>query len=887
MTALAAQAQTLTQAKDRISLFREHLQKNREELDERFKADDSISDIIHSRAKTVDEVLRAAWGLYPWGEDIALVAVGGYGRGELHPYSDIDLLILLEDGNSEDYRDALESFIALLWDLNLDIGHSVRSIKQCIKTASEDITVATNIMESRTLAGNDQLLDTLLEATTPEKIWPSREFFRAKWDEQIARHRKYANSEYNLEPNVKSCPGGLRDIQMIGWIAKRHYGVESLSDLLPLGFLREEDLSILRRGRDYLWTIRYALHMLSGREEDRLLFDHQRELARRFGYEDDDARLAVEQFMQRYYRMALALGELNDLMIQHFDEAILRACEAETILELNPRFRVRNGHIEVTNKNVFKKTPTALMEIFVLMAQHDTVDGVRASTIRLIRDHRELVDDKFRADPRNRRFFMEILRSRNKVALTLRRMMRFGVLGKYLPEFGQIIGQMQHDLFHIYSVDAHTMELVKNLRRFTYPDHEEKFPVASRIVRRMDKPELLYLAGLYHDVAKGRGGDHSTLGAVDARVFCENHGLSNRDTNLVSWLVEKHLLMSATAQRKDISDPDVIRDFALEIGDQVRLDYLYALTVADINATNPTLWNSWRASLLRQLYAETKRALRRGLENVIDKQDWIVDTQRDAMRRLEDHGFEEEEVRAIWNDRGEDYFLRERADDVVWHTRAIARHHDMSKPLVLVKKSSNVDLEGATQIFVHTLEHDNLFAVVAATMEQLDLNIVDARIYSSTTGYSLDTFYVLDADGKPIGDDEGRCQTIVDFLREQIEHPDRFPEMISKRTPRQMRLFSTPTRTTMATDINKACSVLEVITPDRPGLLARVGRIFYEYEIKLMAAKITTLGERVEDVFFITNKKKQPIKDLKLCEDIQHAICKELDEQAAAQPNYT
>ncbi|MBB3045920.1 [protein-PII] uridylyltransferase [Litorivivens lipolytica] len=887
MSALAAQIQTLSKPKDRIALFREYLQKNREEMDQRFLAEDNISDIIHERASKVDDVLRAAWGLYEWGDDIALVAVGGYGRGELHPFSDVDLLILLENGNSEDYRDSLESFIALLWDLNLDIGHSVRSIKQCIKVASEDITVATNIMESRTLIGNEALLNTLLEETTPAKIWPSRDFFRAKWDEQIARHRKYANSEYNLEPNVKSCPGGLRDIQMIGWIAKRHYGVDSLSELLPLGFLREEDLSILRRGRDYLWTIRYALHMLSEREEDRLLFDHQRTLAGRFGYEDDDARLAVEHFMQRYYRMALALGELNDLMIQHFDEAILRACEAETILELNPRFRVRNGHIEVTNKNVFKKTPTALMEIFVLMAQHDAIDGVRASTIRLIRDHRELVDDKFRADPRNRRFFMEILRSRSKVALTLRRMMRFGVLGKYLPEFGQIIGQMQHDLFHIYSVDAHTMELVKNLRRFTYPDNEEKFPVASRIVRRMDKPELLYLAGLYHDIAKGRGGDHSTLGAVDAREFCENHGLSNRDTNLVCWLVEKHLLMSATAQRKDISDPDVIRDFALEVGEQVRLDYLYALTVADINATNPTLWNSWRASLLRQLYAETKRALRRGLENVIDKQDWIVETQQEAMGRLEDHGFEEDEVKAIWKDRGEDYFMRERAEDVVWHTRAIARHHDMSKPLVLVKKSSNVDLEGATQIFVHTLEHDNLFAVVAGTLEQLDLNIVDARIYSSTTGYSLDTFYVLDADGKPIGDDEARCKAIVDFLREQIEHPDRFPEMISKRTPRQMRLFSTPTRTTIATDINKGCSVLEVITPDRPGLLARIGRIFYEYDIKLMAAKIATLGERVEDVFFITNKKQQPIKDPELCKDIQRAICKELDEQAAAEPRYS
>ncbi|WP_372810201.1 [protein-PII] uridylyltransferase [Litorivivens sp.] len=887
MSTLATEAQALGEPKDRIALFRNYLQNHREQLDKRFEAKDNIRDIVKGRANAVDEVLRAAWSLYPWNEDIALIAVGGYGRGELHPYSDVDLLILLENSNSEDYRDSLESFIALLWDLNLDIGHSVRSIRQCVRTASEDITVATNIMESRTLAGNSALLEQLLTQTAPDKIWSSRDFFRAKWDEQIARHRKFANSEYNLEPNVKSCLGGLRDIQMIGWIAKRHYGVDSLAELLPLGFLREEDLSLLRRGQDFLWQIRYALHVLSGREEDRLLFDHQRTMARMFGYEDDDARLAVEQFMQRYYRWALALGELNDLMIQHFDEAILRACEAETILELNPRFRVRNGHIEVTNKNVFKKTPSALMEIFVLMAQNDAIDGVRAATIRLIRDHRDLVDDKFRADPRVRRFFMEILRSRTKVALTLRRMMRFGILGKYLPEFGQIIGQMQHDLFHIYSVDAHTMELVKNLRRFTYPDNEEKFPVASRIVRRMDKPELLYLAGLYHDIAKGRGGDHSSLGAVDARNFCENHGLSNRDTNLVCWLVEKHLFMSATAQRKDISDPEVIRDFSLEVGDQVRLDYLYALTVADINATNPTLWNSWRASLLRQLYAETKRALRRGLENVIDKQDWIVDTQREALKRLEDHGFEEEEVQSIWKDRGEDYFLRERSDDVVWHTRAIARHHDMSKPLILVKKSSNVDLEGATQIFVHTLEHDNLFAVVASTMEQLDLNIVDARIYSSTSGYSLDTFYVLDADGKPISDDEERCQAIVDGLRQQIEQPDRFPEFMSKRTPRQMRLFSTPTRTTMATDINKGCSVLEVITPDRPGLLARIGRIFYDYDIKLQNAKIATLGERVEDVFFITNKKQKPIKDPELCEKIQRAICKELDEQASAEPRFS
>ncbi len=857
---------------ERVSLY----------LNTRFEHGDNIRDLVHSRALFVDELLRGIWRRQSWGEcEPSLIAVGGYGRGELHPYSDIDLLILLPEDNDSCFANA-EGFVTFLWDIGLQIGHSVRTVSQCREAATADITVATNLMESRLIAGSQPLHLAMLAATGPDKIWPSREFFRAKWDEQIERHRKFGNTEYNLEPNVKSSPGGLRDIQMIAWVTKRHYGTQRLEELVERGFLSSDELNTLMHGRDFLWRIRYALHMIAKREEDRLLFDHQRTLAKMFGYEDTSSRLGVERFMQVYYRSALALGELNEVLMQHFDEAILRATEPENILEINTRFRVRNGYLEVTNDKVFEKTPSALLEIFVLMAQTKNIDGIRAATIRLIRDNAHLIDEDFRDDRRNTRQFLELLRSPYKVAQQLRRMNRYGVLGRYLPEFGNIIGRMQHDLFHIYTVDAHTLEVVKNMRRFQYDDALQKFPVVSRVVARLPKIELLYIAGLFHDIAKGRGGDHSTLGAQDVQAFCERHEINKRDTNLVSWLVEKHLLMSSVAQRQDISDPEVVRNFALEVADQLRLDYLFALTVADISATNPTLWNAWRASLLRQLYAETKRALRRGLETPVDKHEWIEEAQQAAIDQLEYLGFGEDELRELWANVGEDYFLREKVEDIVWHTQAIAQHRNRETPVVLVKESSEILFEVATQIFVHSRNRPHLFAMLAAAMEQLDLSIQDARLYNSDAGFIFYTFFVLDASGKPIADDAARIEHIKNFLREQLSKADLTPEIMRKRTPRQLRLFSMPTMTTLITDIKKHQSVLEVITPDRPGLLARIGRIFYRFEIQLQNAKITTLGERVEDVFFITDNQQRPIEDPELCQTIQDAIKKELDERATA-----
>ena len=847
-----------------------------------FRDGHDIVELIQLRAAFVDMLLGSIWDNIDWGDGrLTLAAVGGYGRGELHPHSDIDLLILV-DGDPADYQSPIEQFIALLWDIKLDIGHSVRTLADCLEAATADITVVSSLMESRLIRGEEAQLTTMRAAIGTEHIWPSADFFRAKWEEQRQRHSKYADTEYNLEPNVKGSPGGLRDLQTIGWIALRHYGINDPKALQELDFLTEDELSILLNGRNFLWRVRYALHMVTGREEDRLLFEHQRELAGMFGYEDSDMRLAVEQFMQQYYRWALALGQLNEVLMQHFDQVILRADTAEEVVEINGNFQIRSGYIEARSASTFRDDPSALLEVFLHCGQNEAIVGVHIATIRLIREHRELIDDNFRQQPKNRRLFMEILRSPHKLARQLRRMNRYGILGKYLPEFGRIVGQMQHDLFHIYTVDAHTLEVIKNMRRFLYPEYQERFPVTSRVASRLPKIELLYIAGLYHDIGKGRGGDHSTLGAIDGRRFCENHEVSEEDTDLVCWLIENHLLMSGVAQRKDISDPEVIQEFAELMGDETHLDYLLALTVADITATNPTLWNAWRGSLLRQLYTETRRALRRGLEHHIDKQEWITQVQRKALDQLEDRGFIEEEIEKLWADSSEDYFLREQVEDIVWHTESIAQHFDKESPLVLIKPGGQLQGASATQIFIHAPARDYLFAVIAAALEQLGLSVHDARVYSSVDQMALDTFFVLDANGSSIANDHERLDHIVRYLTEQLGDRDRYPEIVARRTPRQVKAFSIPTRTTMTIDPVKQVSVLEVVTPDRPGLLARIGRIFIEFDIVLQAAKITTLGERVEDVFFITDDQQQPLVDEALCAAIQAAICKELDEQAAA-----
>ncbi|MBD2838162.1 [protein-PII] uridylyltransferase [Pseudomonas sp. JM0905a] len=863
-----------------IAAFKKAIRQAREVLDNRFASGRDIRRLVEDRAWFVDQILRAAWGRFGWSEDadIALLAVGGYGRGELHPFSDIDLLILLDSADHEVFREPIEGFLTLLWDIGLEVGQSVRSVAECAEEAQADLTVVTNLMESRTIAGPEHLRQRMLEVTSPEQMWPSKHFFLAKRNEQKARHAKYNDTEYNLEPNVKGSPGGLRDIQTILWVARRQFGSLNLHGLVQQGFLMESECSMLASSQEFLWKVRYALHMLAGRAEDRLLFDHQRKIASLLGFEDGDGKLGIERFMQKYYRVVMGVSELSDLINQHFEEVILRAGETGQAQPLNSRFQLRDGYIEVTHPNVFKRTPFAMLEIFVLMAQHPEIKGVRADTIRLLRDSRHLIDDDFRKDIRNTSLFIELFKSTQGIHRNLRRMNRYGILGLYLPEFGQIIGQMQHDLFHIYTVDAHTLNLIKHLRKLKWPELAEKFPLASKLIDKLPKPELIYLAGLYHDIGKGRGGDHSELGAVDAEIFCARHQLPVWDSRLVAWLVQHHLVMSTTAQRKDLSDPQVIYDFARLVGDQTRLDYLYVLTVADINATNPSLWNSWRASLLRQLYTETKRALRRGLENPLDREEQIRQTQTAAIDILVRNGIDQDEAEQLWSQLGDDYFLRHTANDVAWHTEAILQHPAGNDPLVLIKETAQREFEGATQIFIYAPDQHDFFAVTVAAMSQLNLNIHDARIITSTSQFTLDTYIVLDADGGRIGENPARIREIREGLIDALKNPDEYPAIIQRRVPRQLKHFAFPPQVTISNDAQRPVTILELIAPDRPGLLARIGRIFLEFDLSLQNAKIATLGERVEDVFFVTDANNQPLSDPELCLRLQEAIVSQLSD---------
>ena len=811
---------------------RETLLKGQQRLDDAF-ADTPIRELVAARAALVDGVLIAAWRFFSLDRDSnsALVAVGGYGRGELHPHSDVDLMILSATKPCSATCDNLEKFIAFLWDIGLEIGHSVRTLDECVALARDDITIATNIMEARTLIGDDNLRAVLAERTGPQQMWPSDQFFEAKRQEQDARHAKFSYTEYSLEPDLKNAPGGLRDLQTIAWVAKRHFGADSLDDLVEVGFLTIDEHSVLNKCQDYLWRLRWLLHQINGRNENRLLFDYQRQVAGRLGHQDNNNNLAVEQSMKNYYRVALAISVMNELLLQLFDELILQVGKKDRVQPLNRRFQVHNDYLEVTEENTFQRYPSALIEAFVLLGQNPEIKGIRASTARLMIQNRKMIDEGFRQDSRNTSLFMELLRAPHALFTQLRRMKRYGILGQYLPEFGRIIGMMQYDLFHIYTVDFHTLTVIKHMRRMRYDSAREQLPLAHEVFYRLPKPELLYIAGLYHDIAKGRGGDHSTLGADDAIAFCQRHGLTNWDTKLIAWLVKNHLLMSVTAQRKDISDPDVVHEFARKVGDLVHLDYLYTLTVADINATNPNLWNSWRASLLRQLYRETRRALRRGLNNPIDKQDWVDETRDTALKLLEQRQVDRSAIEQLWSGIGDEYFLRENAADIAWHTEAILSRPDPKAPLVLTRESSGVQFEGGTQLFIYTPDTENLFATTVSAIDQLGLTIVDARIITSADGFTLDTYVVLDEQGTPIGEDWPRLEAIRTGLTEALSDPSRFPDILQRRMPRRHRHFNVPTQVVISNDIINDRTTVDIQTLDRPGLLARIGRSFAEFNL--------------------------------------------------------
>ncbi len=909
--------------------LRAELERRGAELRERFEAGAPASEVTAARAAAVDGALRAAWdGLGLGGDgDAALVAVGGYGRGELHPGSDVDLLVLLgrRRGFAPKRRrpdGRIEAFVALLWDIGLEVGHSVRSVRECASAARGDLTVITNLVEARLLAGPPALFEKMREAVAPARMWPAGEFFRAKEREQRERHLGYRDSRYRLEPNVKEGPGGLRDLQTVAWVARRLFGPgggapdPGLRDLFDHGFLTEEEFRELRDGRHFLWQVRTALHHLARRREDRLLFELQIAVAERFGYRDAAHNLAVEQFMKRYYRTIQSLSRLNEMLLQLFRERFLdgggdgtaaapggraaRGARGE-VRPLNRRFQVRGGQLETVGEDVFRRRPFALLELFLLLQQDPAIDGVRAATIRQVRRHLHLVDDEFRADLACRSLFLEILREPHGLAHALRRMHAYGVLGRYLPEFGRIEGLMQFDLFHVYTVDEHLLRTVSHLRRFALPEHRGELPHCADLFATLPKPELLYLAGLFHDIAKGRGSDHSEDGAREAAAFCERHGLGAFDSGLVAWLVRHHLAMSTTAQREDLSDPDVIRRFAGQVGDEVRLDYLYLLTVADIRATNPSLWTDWKDALLRDLHQGARRVLLHGVDAPPPTAEELARACREeARRRLAgDVGGESggdggdgdapggtgrasgsgapDGAEALWETLETDYFVRTAPEAVAWHTaEALAAG---ARPLVAVRTWRK-----RTEAFFRVPDRDHLFAAAAATLERLGLTVVDARVFTTGAGLSFDSFTVAESDGRPI-EDAARREDIRRELARALEDPRAAAGRAGGRRPRrQLESFDIPVRVAFDDRPAGGYTVMEVACADRPGVLSRIGQALARSGVSVHGAKIATFGERAEDVFRIAGRDGRPL-DEREREALRTEVLRALE--APAQPPVT
>lgn len=835
--------------------IRAALKQASDQLDEMFVSNTPIRELVNGRAEIVDALLQALWKSHIDDQmDIALVAVGGYGRGELHPASDIDLLILLGQEDNAELAMSLSSFITLLWDIGLYVGQSVRTLQECRDEAKKDISVTTNLMEARFLCGNSKLVEEMVEQTGPQNLWPSELFFKAKVKEQQQRHVKYDDTAHSLEPNIKEGPGGLRDMQMIGWVAKRHFCVPSLSGLVKHRFLTESEYQSLKKEEAHLWRVRYALHMTAGRAEDRLLFDYQRTLATLFGHEDDEVELGVEKFMQRYYLAVTQLERLNEILLQYFQETILLHNQLQPPCIINNRFQTRNGYLEVRDKQLFSHRPIIMLELFLLMTQDSSIKGVRASTIRQIREHLHLIDNRFRTNHKAQRLFLEILKQPQGVFHALRRMNRYGILAAYIPDFSNIVGRMQYDLFHVYTVDTHTLFVIRNLRRFTVAEHHDEFPSCSAVIARIPRQELLMLAALFHDIAKGRGGDHSQLGEAIAYEFCCQHGLDEEDSRLVAWLVRSHLVMSMTAQRKDLEDPSVVNEFAQLVETPERLDYLYLLTVADMRATDPKRWNSWKGSLLNQLHRSTHLALTTDIDAQTRNARNIAMKKQQALKQLQQH-YPSSEISEHWDSLSDNYFLQNDIDGIAWQTSLFFDHMHQSQPQVHIK---TIGTHGSSEILIVDSDRENLFAITTGLLDQLGLNIMHARIETGRENTTINSFVVLESDGSPISG-EIREDEIMQRLLQGLQAPEPSRVNDSGFRSRESRHFEVETRVNFSQDEARERTIMRIQAADRPGLLAKIGAAFCKCGIRLHSAIIATIGAEVDNSFFITDSSNQPL----------------------------
>ena len=836
--------------------------------------------LVRQKSDLIDHVLRHCFkAMVDSGNpgSCDLIAVGGYGRSELLPGSDIDLMILVDKKPSREIQQKLSIFLTFLWDIGLEVGHSVRTIKDCVREGKADITVITNMIESRLVYGDESRYQRFQDAISPHRIWSSRRFFEAKLEEQHNRHLRYNDTAYNLEPNIKEGPGGLRDIQIIGWVAKRHFGAKSLRELVDYEFLTETEYQLLSAGQNHLWKVRFALHRLAKRREDRLLFDYQNQLAEEFGFTKGEHNLAIEQFMQQYYRTIMELERLNEMLLQIFREEILLTDTQKKVTPINERFVLRNKYIEVRHPDVFKQHPPALVELFLQISINEQCEGVTASTIRLVREHLYLIDEAFRSNKEVNRLFMQLMSAPNGLTHQMRRMNSYGFLAAYIPAFGKITGRMQYDLFHAYTVDQHTIFVIRNLRRFALEKHEDEFPFCNLVFSKLENPCLLYLAALFHDIAKGRGGDHSVTGADEATQFCLQHNLNRKEIRIVSQLVRDHLLMSVTAQRKDISDPDVVREFARKLGSMNMLNYLYLLTVADIRSTNPNLWNNWKDALLKQLYHSAKQVIRRGIDNAPDIENIIQENRDAAFEVMADLPYSLDQINALCDQLPGDYFLRHHPLEIEWHVKTILGNPG-KQTLVNIRQAKYTK---TTKVFVYSDEFPYVFSQVTGTLGALGLSILNAEIFSTKDNKVMDTFIIQDQHNQAITD-TATIKLIEESLVEALKSRTIYQGKSTRRTPRLLKAFDHPTEIHFEQDTLNNRTIMEISARDMPGLLSVIANVIASLEINISHAKISTLGEKINDIFYLTAPDGKHISDQSLLDRLKTNIIEALEAKKAA-----
>jgi len=837
-----------------------------------FKKTQAVGKLTKQLSKVTDQLLTQFWSDCGLNNDATLLAVGGYGRSSLFPYSDIDILILLPTNTelAQSLSKRVEQYVASCWDAGLEIASSVRTVAECISESEQDITVRTSLLEARFICGKRSLLKEFTK--TFEAAMDPKAFFQAKLAEQIQRHYKYQDTPYSLEPNCKESPGGLRDLQIISWVSKAALLGDTFKDLNEAGLLTQRELTELNRNQRFLETLRANLHLLAGRRQDVIVFDLQTALAKSMGIEEESSRLASEAIMRRYYWAAKAVNQLNDVLLQNI-EALLFPQESKTTHTIpgegNEHFIERQGVLDITDPQLYQKHPEQILRTFLVFAQASNVKSLSATIFRALYNARQKMDSKWRAAPVNKALFMELLKQPDGVTRAFQLMNRTSVLGRYLPAFRRIVGQMQHDLFHVYTVDQHILMVLRNVRRFMVIEHTHEFPFCSGLIAHFEKPWLLVIAALFHDIAKGRGGDHSQLGRADVRKFAKEHGLDKKDTELVVWLVAEHLNMSQTAQKQDITDPDVVRAFAKKVGDERHLTALYLLTVADVRGTSTKVWNAWKGKLLEDLYRATLRVLGGAKPDASSE---LAQHQEESRAKLRLYGIDDESYEDLWKQLDVAFFLRQDSSDIAWLTRHLHNKVNSDKAIVSARLSP---IGEGLQVAVYVKDQEDLFARICAYFERHGFSIWDARIHTTRHGYALDTFQIS---GSTLVDEGGSYRDIIQLvefeLTAALTNADPLPNPSMGRLSRQSRTFPIQPRVHMVPDDRGRYYTLALSASDRTGLLYTISRVLAKHQVSIHTARINTLGERVEDVLLLdaANLGKNPKLQIQLETELLEAL---------------